>query len=147
MRYLALDLGDRRIGVAVSDSLGLLARPVEVFRRRSRAEDFAHISDLIRQHKVATIVIGLPLNLDGTEGPQAAWVRDYTAALAETLPQPIALWDERLSSETAKDILREQGRDPRSTPIDAIAAAVILQSYLDSQVNLISQVQTDAGLD
>jgi putative holliday junction resolvase len=133
VRYLALDLGDRRIGVAVSDSLGMLARPVEVFERRSRVEDFEHIGDLARQHGVKALVVGLPLNLDGTEGPQAAWVRDYTAALAGTLPIPITLWDERLSSETAKDILRQQGRNPRNEPIDAVAAAVILQSYLDSQ--------------
>jgi putative holliday junction resolvase len=138
VRHLALDLGDRRIGVAVSDSVGMLARPVEVFERRSRLEDFKHIRKLIQQHGVEALVVGLPLNLDGTEGQQAAWVRDYTAALAEALadvlPAPITLWDERLSSETAIDILREQGRNPRTEPIDAVAAAVILQSYLDRQL-------------
>jgi putative holliday junction resolvase len=133
VRYLALDLGDKRIGVAVSDSSGMLARPVEVFARRSRVADFDYIRNLAQHHKVEALVVGLPLNADGTEGPQAAWVRDYTAALAADLAIPITLWDERFSSETAIDILRQQGRDPRAQPIDAVAAAVILQSYLDSQ--------------
>ncbi len=134
MRYLALDLGDRRIGVAVSDSLGMLARPVEVFERRSRVADFEYIRTLIQHHKAEALVVGLPLNLNGTEGRQVAWVRDYTEALKDTLSVPIILWDERLSSEKAIDILRQQGRNPRTEPIDAVAAAVILQSYLDSEV-------------
>ncbi len=134
MRYLALDLGDRRIGVAVSDSLGMLARPVEVFERRSRVADFEYIRTLIQHHKAEALVVGLPLNLNGTEGQQVAWVRDYTEALKDTLSVPIILWDERLSSEKAIDILRQQGRNPRTEPIDAVAAAVILQSYLDSEV-------------
>lgn len=133
MRYLALDLGDRRIGVAVSDTLGMLARPLEIFERRSRKEDAVHLRELVTQLGVDHVVVGLPLNMDGTEGSQAAWVRDYTGALAETLPVPIVLWDERLSTEEARDILRAQGRNPDAEPVDAVAAAVILQSYLDAQ--------------
>jgi putative holliday junction resolvase len=133
VRYLALDLGGRRIGVAVSDSSGMLARPIEVFERRSRVADFNHIRGLAEQHGAEAVIVGLPLHLDGTEGQQAGWVRSYSTALGEVLPIPITLWDERLSSEAAIEILREQGRDPRKEPIDAVAAAVILQSYLDSQ--------------
>lgn len=132
MRYLALDLGDRRIGVAISDALGMLARPLEVFERTSRAADFDHINDLITRHCVDAVVVGLPLNMDGTEGPQAVWVREYSDALAETLAVPVHLWDERLTTEEAEDILRAQGKPPAKDWIDAVAAAVILRSYLDS---------------
>ena len=132
MRYLALDLGDRRIGVAISDTSGMLARPLEVFIRTSRVADFAHISDLIAQHEVGALVVGLPISMDGSEGRQAAWVRNYSAALAETLSIPLYLWDERLTTEEAIDIMRTQGKKPTKDWIDAVAAAVILQSYLDN---------------
>lgn len=133
MRYLALDMGERRIGVAISDTLGMLARPLEIFHRTSRVADFAHISALIILHQVSAIVVGLPLNMDGSEGRQAAWVRDYSAALATALAIPVHLWDERLTSEEATDVLRAQGKSPTKGTIDAVAAAVILQSYLDAQ--------------
>ncbi len=133
MRYLALDLGDRRIGVALSDRTGMLARSLEVLRRTSRAADFAHIAALVAKHHVEAIVVGLPLNMDDTEGAQAAWVRDYSAALAETLDLPLYLWDERLTTVEAADIMRAQGRRADKQWIDAVAAAVILQSYLDAQ--------------
>ena len=133
MRYLALDLGDRRIGIAISDPTGLLARPLEVLKRTSRAADFEHIGKLIHQYQVAALVVGLPLNMNGTEGSQAAWVRDYSAELQATVELPLQLWDERLTTEEAADILRAQGKHPRKYKgwIDAVAAAVILQSFLD----------------
>ena len=140
MRYLALDLGERRIGVAVSDTLGMLARPLEIFRRTSRAADFAHISALATTNQVNAIVMGLPLNMDGSEGRQAAWVRDYSAALATALDIPVHLWDERLTSEEAADVIRDQGKTPSKGTIDAVAAAVILQSYLDAQRNVVVRV-------
>jgi putative Holliday junction resolvase len=135
MRYLAFDLGDRRIGVAVSDPTGLIARPVAVVRRTSRAADFARFSEIAEKHNVQALVVGLPLNMDGTEGSQAAWVRDYSAALAEALDLPLYLWDERLTTEDAADILRAQGKRPREHQdwIDAIAASVILQSFLNAK--------------
>jgi len=136
-RALALDLGEKRIGVAISDALGMVARPLEIFLRTSRKADFAHIGALVVAHQVDAVIVGLPLNMDGSEGRQAAWVRDYSAALAETLTVPVHLWDERLTSEEAADILRARGasRRGKSTAkgtLDAVAAAVILQSYLDS---------------
>ncbi|MCD6285553.1 MAG: Holliday junction resolvase RuvX [Anaerolineae bacterium] len=134
MRTLALDLGNRRIGVAISDTLSMFARPLEVFLRTSRVADFAHIQALIDADRVQSVVAGLPLNMDGTEGQQAAWVRDYAAALGEAISMPVILWDERLTTEEAKDILRAQGKRPNKDWIDAVAAAVILQSYLDAQV-------------
>ena len=132
MRYLALDLGDRRIGVAISDTLGMLARSLEVFKRTSRIADFAHVGNLVAQHQVDAIIVGLPISMDGSEGRQAAWVRDYSAALAETLSIPLHLWDERLTTEEAAGIMRAQGKSPTKDWIDAVAAAVILQSYLDN---------------
>lgn len=132
MRYLALDLGDRRIGVAVSDMSGMLARPLEVFKRTSRVADFDHVGTLVAQHCVAALVVGLPVSMDGSESQQTAWVRDYSAALAETLDIPLYLWDERLTTEEAAAIMRAQGKAPTKDWIDAVAAAVILQSYLDS---------------
>ena len=133
MRYLCLDLGDRYIGVAVSDALGMIARPLEVFERTSRADDFAHVAALVKKHRALALIVGLPIQMDGVEGSQAAWVRDYSAELGETINVPVRLWDERLTTMEAEDIMRARGRKPTKEWIDAVAAAVILQSYLDSQ--------------
>lgn len=134
MRYLALDLGDRRIGVALSDPTGLLARPFMTLRRASRVEDFTRLNALVAEQQVGTVVVGLPLNLDGSDSQQTAWVRDYSAALAAALPVPVELWDERLTSVEATERLRERGRRALSPgELDAAAAAVILQSYLDAR--------------
>lgn len=133
MRYLALDLGDRRIGVALSDPTGLLARPFMTLRRASRAEDFTRLNALVAEQQVGTVVVGLPLNLDGSDSQQTAWVRDYSAALAAALPVPVLLWDERLTSVEAAERLRARGKRPARQELDAAAAAVILQSYLDAR--------------
>lgn len=133
MRVLALDLGDKRIGVALSDLTGLIARPLLVLKRTSRVADFAAIARMVAEHHVEQVVAGLPISMNGSEGQQAAWVRDYTAALAAALPVPVALWDERLTTEAAAAIMRAQGKRPGRQWIDAVAAAVILQSYLDAE--------------
>jgi putative Holliday junction resolvase len=133
MRYLALDLGDRRIGVAISDALGMIARPLQVYARQSRVSDHEFFGALVRENNVQCVVVGLPLNMDGTEGGQAAWVRDYTSALADSIGLPTVLWDERLSTHEAAEIMRADGKSPTKGWIDAVAAAVILQSYLDAQ--------------
>ncbi len=132
MRYLALDLGDRRIGVAISDQLGMIARPLTVFERASRVKDFERIGAWVHEYGIDAVVVGLPFNMDGTDSRQTTWVRDYSAALAETLPVPLHLWDERLSTEEAAEIMQAQGKAPDKNWIDAVAAAVILQSYLDA---------------
>lgn len=135
MRILALDLGERRIGVAVSDPGGTIARPVGVIRRRSRAEDFAAIAALVAEHGAERVVVGRPLTLRGEIGPQARWVEDYAQALAEALPVPVELWDERYTTAVAEEIL-ETVRPPtrrRRGDVDAIAAAVILQDFLGAQ--------------
>ena len=131
---MALDVGDRRVGVAVSDPLGLWARPLTVITRRSRQEDYRAIARLVREQEVSRIVVGHPLSMDGRVGPQALRVERYAAGLAEFLDIPVVLWDERLSTAEAERLLHESGETSREYrgKIDAVAAAVILQSYLDA---------------
>ncbi len=134
-RCLSLDVGERRIGVAVSDPSGIVARPLTTIQRSSRAADFQEILQIVEEHEVERVIVGLPLSLDGNEGPQARRTRRYSQALAETLSVPIEYWDERFSSARAAEILSEKGLRHRRArkAIDATAAAVILQSFLDSK--------------
>jgi putative Holliday junction resolvase len=131
-RVIGLDVGERRIGVAVSDPTGTLATPHTVIYRRSKAEDFATVARLVIELEVERVVVGLPLSLNGEVGPQARRVSRYAQALAQRLDVPVELHDERYSTVTADALLTESGRK-RRVPIDAAAAAVILQDYLDSQ--------------
>ena len=145
MRILALDVGERRIGVAVSDPTGTLATPHSIIRRRSKAEDFAAVARLAAELGAERVVVGLPLSLDGSVGPQARRVTRYAQALARTLSVPVELYDERYSTVTADELLAEGGRK-RRTPIDAAAAAVILQDYLANIKSQISNIKYhDAG--
>jgi putative Holliday junction resolvase len=133
-RLLALDVGDRRIGVAVSDPTGLLATPVEVYTRRGQREDVVHLRDLAADYEAEGMVVGLPVNMNGTEGPQAAKAREFAEALAGSDYQ-VLLWDERLSTVEAERRMAEAGRRKRrGVPMrsDAEAAAVILETYLDA---------------
>ncbi len=139
MVYLALDVGERRVGLALSQT-GTLAAPWEVLVRTSKARDFGRIADLVRQQGVDVIVVGHPLNDDGSAGPQAQRIERYTGALIEALCQAglavdVVLWDERMSTLRAQAAMIEGGRRTRSRRqrIDAAAAAVILQDYLDAQ--------------
>jgi len=132
MRVMALDFGERRIGVAISDPTGTLATPHTVIRRRSKVEDFAAVARLVTELEAERVVVGLPLSLNGEIGPQARRVMRYTQALQQTLDVPVELFDERYSTVTADELLTESGRK-RRVPIDAAAAAVILQDYLESQ--------------
>jgi len=133
-RTLALDVGERRVGVAVSDTAGWLARPLTIITRRSRREDFAAIARLVEEQKATAVVVGYPLNMDDSVGPQARRVARYAAALERVLPVPVVLWDERLSSEEASQRLRAAGGGRRQRKhLDDAAAAVILQEYLDAQ--------------
>ncbi|UCC63730.1 MAG: Holliday junction resolvase RuvX [Anaerolineae bacterium] len=138
-RILALDVGERRIGVAVSDESQTLARGLTVLHRRSKAQDFEALAQLAHEQEALAIVVGLPLSLDGSEGPQARQVRHYADALAEALAAqglavPLIFWDESLSTVTAAEIMIASGRKRRHrrSQIDAVAAAVILQNYLDT---------------
>lgn len=132
---MALDLGEKRIGVALSDPTRTIASAHSVINRRSRLEDVARYAHLIAENGVVLLVIGLPITLGGHEGERAAWVRDYAADLAERLAVPVAFWDESLSTVEASASLRAQGKRGRKLRerVDAVAAAIILQSYLDAQ--------------
>ncbi len=129
-RLLALDVGERRIGVAVGDAPGWLVRPLSVIERTSRVQDFARIGQILADQGAVGIVVGYPLNDDGTAGPQAQQTARYARRLAQAAAVPVMLWDERLSTFEAEDLHHKAGTSTQSR-LDAVAAAVILQSYLN----------------
>lgn len=134
-RALALDVGERRIGVAISDELGLIASPLTTIERRQG--DLETIGSLVAGRGASCVVVGLPTGLSGREGPQAAAVRAFVEQLRAAIDAtvPIAFWDERLTTVVAERALREHGsrRNKHRAEVDAVAAAVILQGYLDAQ--------------
>lgn len=134
-RIMALDLGEKRIGVALSDETHLIASSHAVVARTSRASDFAQIAEIVTRENVGFVIVGLPVQLDGDEGAIAAWVRDYSADLAKHLQLPYLLWDESFTTQRASQSMRARGtraRDQREW-IDAVAAAFLLQDYLDAR--------------
>lgn len=133
-RVLALDLGEKRIGVAVSDGTRTIAQALTMFKRGSRREDFAQIGRLLAEQEANLLLIGLPIMLDGTEGEKAAWVRDYAAELGEHIAVPIVFFDEAFTTKEAESSLRARGKKGRQIRqrVDAVAAAFILQGYLDA---------------
>lgn len=131
MSLMALDIGERRIGIAISDS-GVLATPHSVLNRKSKKEDFDRLQHLIEELNIERVIVGLPYSLSGHEkiGPQARRVKRYAEALAKTVMIPLEFFDESYSTVDAKDYLAASGQ--RKVPLDAAAAAVILQNYLDA---------------
>jgi putative Holliday junction resolvase len=140
-RVLALDVGDRRIGVAVSDELGVTAQGVSTIHRRSWAADLAEIARLVGQWGAASIVVGLPLTLESTEGPRAKIVRAFIKRLEGVVRVPITTWDERFSTVTAERVLidADLSRARRRQVVDKTAAVVILQHYLDARANQVAE--------
>lgn len=134
IRILALDPGSKRIGVALSDELGWTAQPLETYERRSVSEDVAHIQQLVRQHHVRRVVMGLPIRMDGRPGPEADAARLFLESLERALDVPVIAWDERLTSRAAEKVLidADVSRKKRRGTVDRIAAAILLQSYLQS---------------
>lgn len=135
MRILAVDHGERRIGLALSDELGWTAAPLTVIERRSLAEDLARIVALVREHRVGKVVVGQPISLSGHEGPQARRAARFAARLAAALPAevPVELYDERFTTFEAERRLAAAGRRADRGRLDAVAAAVLLQHYLDER--------------
>lgn len=133
-RILALDYGTKRIGVALSDELGWTAQPLETFERRTLDRDIAHITSLVESHEVGRVVLGFPLQLDGREGPAIQAMREFVARLEKELPVPLVLWDERMTTKAAEDLLiaANVSRKKRKGAVDRVAAAILLQSYLAS---------------
>jgi len=139
-RILALDVGDKRVGVAISDETQTLARSLMVLQRSSKAQDFETLAQLVREYDLVAIVVGLPLLADGAEGQQAHKIRNYALALSEALTAqelttPLVFYDESYSTNTAAELMIAGGRSRRDRQqrIDAVAAAVILQNYLDAK--------------
>ena len=133
-RFLALDVGSKRIGVAVSDELGLTAQPVLTLeRRRSTREDLRSLVRLARRFGVSGIVVGNPLHISGEESARSARTQVFAAQLGELSGLPIHMWDERLTTEAAHQILYEAGhaRQDHRRMVDQVAATLILQSFLD----------------
>ena len=135
MRILGLDIGEKRIGVAVSDPTGSVATPLCVLDARQVLGDGRQLSQIVADYEAELIVAGLPLSLDGTEGPQAAAARAAAERLASLVSLPLDFADERLSSAEARRSMGEAGmsdRDQRGK-VDMIAASIFLQSYLDAR--------------
>jgi putative Holliday junction resolvase len=132
-RWLALDLGRVRIGVALSDPLGLTAQPLMVLKSEGTQKDIIAIGQLVDDKQVTQIIVGLPFNMDGTESATTQKVRDFTAKLADRLNVPVFFVDERLTSKQAERAMIEGGarREKRKEKIDQVAAALILQSALE----------------
>jgi putative Holliday junction resolvase len=134
MRILALDYGTKRIGVALSDELKMMAHPREFLPAEPFSEVLVQLKTLIREEEVELILVGMPRNLDGTYGDSAERARQFVTVLREAICIPIRTWDERLTSVAAQRALREAGvrSNKQRSRIDQCSAAIFLQSYLDS---------------
>jgi putative holliday junction resolvase len=135
MRIMGLDVGDRTIGVAVSDAMGWTAQGVEVIRRTNIERDLTRLKELVTNHEVSSFVVGLPKNMNGTVGPQGEKVQEFVETIKEATGLPVTLWDERLTTVAAQKTLiaADVSRAKRRLVVDKMAAALILQGYLDSK--------------
>jgi len=134
-RILGLDVGSRRIGIAVSDPLGITAQGLETLERRNKKYDFEALRRIIRAYDVREIVVGLPLRMSGAEGTQSEKMRSFADDLARKFELPVHLWDERLTSAEANRFLRETelSIEKRGKAVDRMAAILILQSWMESK--------------
>lgn len=134
-RILGLDMGEKRIGLAVSDPLGITAQGLEVWIRRNRQADLDHILQVAREYQVQQIVVGLPRHMDGRLGDAAASIMEFAGELGEALGVEIIPWDERLTTAAAERVLIQADvrRRRRRQVVDQLAAVLILQSYMDSR--------------
>lgn len=133
-RIMALDLGEKRIGIAISDETRMVAKAYGVIRRKSRREDRERYLRIIDEQQITLLVVGLPVTLGGKESQKTEWVRDYAAELQSHIGIPIMLWDEALTTKEAEASLRARGQrgEKLRQRVDAVAAAFILQSFLDA---------------
>jgi len=132
---MGLDVGDKRLGIALSDELGLTAQPHKTLERKNARQDFEQLRGIVKEYQVVAIVVGLPKNMNGTMGRQARLVSDFAGKIEKDLGVPVILWDERLSTVAAERVLLDAdvSRAKRKNRVDRIAAALILQGYLDSE--------------
>ena len=136
-KVLAIDLGEKRIGLAISDETRTIAAGYDVMQRKSRKEDFQRYATIIADEAITLVVMGLPITLSGEEGQRADWVRNYSAGLSEHIPVPLEFWDERYSTKQAEASLHARGKRGKKARerVDAVAAAFILQDYLDAHAD------------
>lgn len=134
MRILGLDVGEKTIGVAVSDELGWTAQGIETIRRSSKEKDFGRIEEWIATYQVQALVVGLPKNMNGTIGPKGEYCQVFAEQLKERTGLPVHLWDERLTTMAAEKMLisADVSRQKRKKVIDKMAAVLILQGYMDA---------------
>ena len=134
MRILGLDLGDRTIGVAVSDPLGFTAQGITTIRTKSLQSDIDELKKICKEYNIEKVLLGYPKNMNGTEGPRCEIVKEFAEVIKEQLNLPIQFWDERLSTVAAHRAMLEAdlSRAKRKKIVDKIAAVYILQGYLDS---------------
>lgn len=139
-RSFGLDVGSKTVGVAVSDALGFTAQPVTTLRRTNLRADLTELRRLAEQHEVSRAVVGLPLNMDGSEGPSAADARRFGDAVARFLGIPVEYWDERLTTTAANRMLiaADVSRARRRAVVDQVAAVLILQGWLDARQATVS---------
>jgi putative Holliday junction resolvase len=137
MRALGIDHGTKRIGIAISDELGIIAQPLEFIPAEPFADFLRRLKEIIREKQVEQLVLGMPRNMDGSYGPAALKVQEFAAVLRDSVAVPLALWDERLTSAQANRFLIEANvrRAQRKEKVDKTAAAILLQSYLDSHAS------------
>lgn len=133
-RVMALDLGSKRIGVAISDPTRTIASSYGVVKRKSRAEDFARYRHIMVEQQVTLLVIGLPTTAEGEDSETAVWIRDYITEFSQQCAVPIRFWDESFTTVQAEESLRQRGKRGKKARqlVDAVAAAFILQNYLDA---------------
>lgn len=136
-RMMGLDYGDKTIGVAVSDEFGWTAQGIEVIRRRKPEDDLDRLRQLANEYEVTSIVVGLPKNMNNTIGPRGELCIAFSDTLKDALQMPVVMWDERLTTVSAQRTLLEAdvSRKKRKQVVDKMAAALILQNYLDSKSN------------
>ncbi|OFI05422.1 putative holliday junction resolvase [Clostridium acetireducens DSM 10703] len=134
MRVLGLDIGDKTIGIAISDPLGYIAQGITTIRRTSDTKDIEELKSICNEYKVENIVAGLPKNMNGTLGPQSEKVISFCDLIKENINLPIIMWDERLTTVAANKAMLEAdlSRAKRKKLVDKVAATYILQGYLDS---------------
>jgi putative holliday junction resolvase len=144
-RTLGLDVGDKTVGLALSDALGITAQGLDTLARRNIEADLAAITSLCAEHEVELLVVGLPLNMDGSEGPRAELTRRFGDKLAARTGLPAQYWDERLTTAEAERVLisADVSRQKRKKVIDKLAAQVILQSWLDAHATPPSEPEDD----
>ncbi|MBF8984781.1 Holliday junction resolvase RuvX [Lutibacter sp. B2] len=135
MRSMGLDVGDKTIGIAVSDAMSLIAQGLETIRRTNQKADYKRIGEIIQDKTITKIIVGLPKNMNGTIGPQGEKTLKFAEGLKNRFKVEILMWDERLTTVSAERTLisADVSRQKRKKVIDMVAATYILQSYLDGQ--------------